>query len=154
MAIDFGGIGKKIKDTASGAVEKGKNSVEVMRLEGEIKTEETRIETIALDLGKAYYKSHKDDHEEQFDRHFNAIADSREKIAQLSQQITKLRGIIKCPTCGADANAESAFCPSCGGKIEHPDGEAAPAPGSKFCPNCGKELAATATFCTECGNKI
>lgn len=51
---------------------------------------------------------------------------------------------VACPSCSAQINQGSKFCPSCGAKIES----------SKKCPSCGAEVPANSKFCPECGAKI
>lgn len=51
---------------------------------------------------------------------------------------------VACPSCSAQINQGSKFCPSCGAKIES----------SKKCPSCGAEVPANSKFCLECGAKM
>lgn len=51
---------------------------------------------------------------------------------------------VACPSCSAQINQGSKFCPSCGAKIES----------SKKCPSCGAEVPANSKFCPECGAKM
>lgn len=78
---------------------------------------------------------------------------------------------IKCGNCGALADENAKFCPSCGKKMV-PAGSSAcpicgnPIPsGAKFCPSCGtatkavcptcgKEHAVGTKFCPDCGTKL
>ena len=63
--------------------------------------------------------------------------------------------MIKCPNCGRENSADSAFCSFCGAKI---DGQSAGAPEQRStvlrCPNCGKEISAGDLFCGFCGAKV
>ncbi len=48
---------------------------------------------------------------------------------------------MKCPGCSSEVDANSKFCPSCGGKLV------------SFCAKCGQQLAAGDAFCQSCGHK-
>ena len=54
---------------------------------------------------------------------------------------------IRCPKCGALADAGTKFCPQCGASLAQP---AAPT----NCPKCNAKLPAGAKFCAACGEKI
>jgi rubrerythrin len=154
MAIDFGGIGKKITDTAKGAGQKMKDTTEILKLEGSVKEETARIDQITFDLGKKYVESFADKYDPLFEQHFTAIKESRAKIDALKQQLIKLRGITTCKNCGTEIPAESAFCPSCGAKNEQPVAAVEAAPAGNRCVKCGAALPDGAVFCTECGQRV
>lgn len=48
------------------------------------------ISALFLDLGKAYYENHADDHETEFETQLAAIRDSYEKIAQYGQEAEEI----------------------------------------------------------------
>jgi len=57
---------------------------------------------------------------------------------------------IRCPKCGALAEAGTKFCASCGAKLTPPVVPAAPT----TCPKCNAKLPVGAKFCPACGEKI
>ncbi len=65
------------------------------------------------------------------------------KAAPASAEVGKIR----CPKCGAMADAGAKFCPQCGAPLTPP---AAPT----NCPKCSAKLPAGARFCPVCGEKI
>ena len=50
---------------------------------------------------------------------------------------------VACPTCGAQNNAGSRFCSSCGAPI-----------GPRKCPSCGADVPAGSRFCNSCGIQL
>ena len=48
---------------------------------------------------------------------FSVITESKAKIQSLKEQLKQLKGMYKCPQCGAEVPANSAFCSSCGAKL-------------------------------------
>ncbi|MCD8215927.1 MAG: zinc-ribbon domain-containing protein [Clostridiales bacterium] len=47
-----------------------------------------------------------------------------------------------CPSCGAEINKDTKFCPECGSPTEN------------HCPKCNAVIAGTPKFCPECGEKL
>ena len=58
---------------------------------------------------------------------------------RLIQERSQIRGIMSCPSCGAENPEGSSFCEACGARIQ-------PA-----CPACGSEYRPGARFCRACG---
>lgn len=63
---------------------------------------------------------------------------------------------MKCSKCGAENEAGSKFCESCGEKLEAPKKTTSSKSSSAkaVCPSCGKENKKTAKFCEECGTSL
>src|SRR5436190_9089309 len=51
-------------------------------------------------------------------------------------------GQSPCPSCGAETEPGSHFCPSCGRLLVEP------------CPSCGAETTVGARFCVACGHRL
>ena len=120
-----------------------------------ITLEEQNIEKFYYDLGKAHFEIHSDDAESELQPQISGIKSSKAKIADFTQQIKELKGIIACKGCGADVYKTAAFCTVCGTRIA-PEPVPAPAPvqltGTK-CVNCGGIVPEGSAFCTTCGTK-
>ena len=66
--------------------------------------------------------------------------------------IKQIKGIVKCPGCGADVPLQAAFCNACGARMAP---QAAPAPEDGVpCPACGAVSPKGNRFCTHCGAKL
>lgn len=173
----FDDFGKKISDASQGAIAKTKDFADVAKLNSNISDEERRINNAYQQIGKLYFEMHLEDFEDCFKDHFAAINESLGKIKDYRQQITNIKGVVKCPNCGAEVPKDSAFCSSCGTPVPKQDvpaaeaevvsaPEAAPveapveeapaveAPVEKKCPSCGATLEDGALFCTNCGTKV
>ena len=173
----FDDFGKKISDASQGAIAKTKDFADVAKLNSNISDEERRINNAYQQIGKLYFEMHLEDFEDCFKDHFAAINESLGKIQDYRQQITNIKGVVKCPNCGAEVPKDSAFCSSCGTPVPKQDvpaaeaeevsaPEAAPvetpveeapaveAPVEKKCPSCGATLEDGALFCTNCGTKV
>ncbi len=60
----------------------------------------------------------------------------------------------KCAKCGAQNDADAAFCIGCGAPMPVVAGESKAARPTVFCPNCGTKNDPDSAFCTSCGAKI
>ncbi len=146
-------LGKKVSDAGKGVAQQTKNLTEIARLTSVIDTEEKMVAQSYTQIGKTYYENHKNDPDAECAAQIALVNKSLEKIAQWREQIQRIKGIVKCPQCGAEIPYGSQFCGVCGTKIVRP--EAAPAAASvRRCPSCGAEAAAADRFCNKCGKPL
>ena len=149
----FDNIGSKASAAGQAAAEKARNFAEVNRLSGVISDHEKRISRLYFEIGQSYYERHKDDPEAEELERIAAITDTNEKIAVCRNQIKTLKGVEKCPNCGADVQNGSQFCNICGTRMPPASMKTAPKAGLT-CPTCGTELESDAAFCFNCGTKL
>ena len=149
----FDNIGSKASAAGQAAAEKARNFAEVNRLSGVISDHEKRISRLYFEIGQSYYERHKDDPEAEELERIAAITDTNEKIAVCREQIKTLKGVEKCPNCGADVQNGSQFCNKCGTRMPPASMKTAPKAGLT-CPTCGTELESDAAFCFNCGTKL
>ena len=73
-------------------------------------------------------------------------------------RIVEIKGIVKCPNCGAENSKTAAFCATCGTAMPVPVTEPVEVTEQnvveKKCPNCGEVINDGAAFCAKCGTKI
>ena len=149
----FDNIGSKASAAGQAAAEKARNFAEVNRLNGVISDHEKRISRLYFEIGQSYYERHKDDPEAEELERIAEITDTNEKIAVCRNQIKTLKGVEKCPNCGADVQNGSQFCNKCGTRMPPASMKTAPKAGLT-CPTCGAELESDAAFCFNCGTKL
>ena len=149
----FDNIGSKASAAGQAAAEKARNFAEVNRLNGVISDHEKRISRLYFEIGQSYYERHKDDPEAEELERIAEITDTNEKIAVCRNQIKTLKGVEKCPNCGADVQNGSQFCNKCGTRMPPASMKTAPKAGLT-CPTCGTELESDAAFCFNCGTKL
>jgi len=173
----FDELSKKLTKAGQDAVVTAKNFAETTKLNSQISDEKERLNACYVQIGRAYYERHADSQDNEFAEACKQIAESEAKIASLEEEVKKIRGVQKCPVCGADVPNNSKFCSKCGAVIEQAPvpaaqadagqsadanatapaeaaPEAAAASATIHCPNCNAEMAANMTFCTECGSKL
>ena len=68
-------------------------------------------------------------------------------------RIQDVKGMQRCPRCGAEISKEFAFCNFCGAAIPVNERNEAPADGVQ-CPKCGAVVEKGMRFCTACGQEI
>ena len=84
------------------------------KLNSMISDEEKRINHAYTEIGKLYFEHHTNDSEEMFTALIQSIHEANEKIADLRNQASEIKGIIKCAKCGAEVAKDAAFCGACG----------------------------------------
>lgn len=154
----FEQIGKKLSDAGQGAAQQAKNFADVTRLNSTISEKEKRIAQVYAEIGQAYYERHKNDRNLQAEEaeRIKEINTLNAEILQCQESVKQIRGVTKCPSCGADVPANAAFCNACGTKISSEEKEkSSPAPADELiCPKCHKLVPAENLFCNHCGTKI
>lgn len=150
----FEQIGKKLSDASQGAAQQAKNFADVARLNSAISEKEKHIAQIYAEIGQAYYERHKSDLQAEETERIKEINTLYTEILQCKENIKQIRGVAKCPNCGADVPADAAFCNACGARIPSEE-KSAPAPvDALLCPKCHKPVPAGNLFCYHCGTKI
>lgn len=111
-----------------------------------------KISALFLELGKAYYESHADDHETEFETQLAAIRDGYAKIAQCEQEAEEIAEHKRCPSCGAQLAEGSLFCNICGTRLQGvSDSAEQEGQNINVCPQCHATIRPGDVFCTVCG---
>ena len=97
--------------------QKVKDMTGIARLNMDIKAKENYINKQFAVIGEQYYEMHKDDIEPLFEE-MALINEAKEEILRMQNELADLKGMKKCPSCGATADQEAQYCPSCGTKYE------------------------------------
>lgn len=113
----FTKFAETITDTGKVVAQKAKDVAEVSKINSQISAEESRINAAYLSIGKRFYEENAGEVLEAYIQDFSVITESKAKIQSLKEQLKQLRGVGKCPQCGAEVPAKSAFCSFCGAKL-------------------------------------
>lgn len=109
-----------------------------------------RISGLCAELGRAYYESHADDHQTEYEAQLAAIREAYAAIAQYEKQAEEIAAGRRCPSCGAQLAEGSLFCNICGTKLQDfSDGEKKEE--QNLCPRCHAAISPGDIFCTSCG---
>ena len=90
--------------------------------------------------------------EEEFAGMVASIAESEEKIKSYRQQIQDIKGVVRCPQCGAEVQSGVAFCSSCGAPM--PKVQPVNTGDMVRCEGCGAMNKKGVRFCTSCGKPM
>lgn len=157
----FEQTGKWIMDAGQGLAQKKKNFSDVNRLNGAISGYEKKIAQLYASIGQTYYEQHREDAEPEQLPKIQEINGLLAEIARCKEELKQIKGIVKCPNCGAEVALTSNFCNVCGTKMpqeakaasEAAD-ETAAAPETRTCPSCHAPVEPGNEFCTHCGAKL
>lgn len=76
-----------------------------------------------------------------------------EEVEEVAEAVVEeVSATIKCASCGAELDDDSAFCTECGTPVNKAKDE--PEQSFIFCTNCGNKEDAGTKFCSECGTKL
>lgn len=143
----FEKITRKITNASQNVTSSAKKMTDVVRFNNIISDYEKEIMSLYVSVGKAYYEKHKDDEFAEEVETIKKITELDKQISSLQEQVKALKGLSKCPQCGADVKKDVLFCSNCGNKMPEPKAE-------NCCPQCGASVHEDSAFCSNCGTKI
>lgn len=146
----FDDLSKKVSDMGQKTLQKTREVSDTVKLNSQISDEEKRINNTYCEIGKLYFQKHPNDAEEEFLDMFQVVRDAEQKIKEYQEQIQNIKGVERCPQCGAEVPRGNAFCSCCGAKITQQQNEEA----TPKCANCGNEIKPGMRFCTACGAPV
>ena len=146
------GILDSITQGSQAVADKLKNVSDTATTSASISREKDALTNYYRMLGEKYYKLKGDAPDAELSEICSYIKQSHFNIKSLEDSLNTLKGIIRCPSCGAECPQDKNFCHSCGTKIakEEPAAEKKPI----FCINCGAKNSDDSLFCINCGTKI
>lgn len=145
-------IGKRLTDAGQNVAQQTKNFADVAQLNSTIADKEKKVSQLYLSIGQAYYEKHQNDTANEEQQKIDEINVLQAEIFQCREKIKQIKGVVKCPSCGADVPANAAFCNACGAKVERQ--EPVPEPAGRKCPVCQAIVEGGNAFCVNCGAKL
>lgn len=161
-------IGEKISQGAASVSNSTKKMTDTARIKSMISANNQEINKRMTQIGmcvKARCLNKIDDEEVlQLASEIDSIISNNE---QLSEELKRLSGIVRCANCGREIQNSVVYCPACGAKNIPPQpsepaqtqdtsacandqGYAEPV----FCTNCGYKETGGSVFCPNCGTKL
>lgn len=150
----FEQIGKKITNAGQSVAQQTKNFADVSQLNSAISEKEKRIAQLFLNIGQMYYEMHKENPSVEYHEIITEISTLYSEITQNQEKIKQIKGIIKCPKCGADVPLNASFCNTCGAKVEQDSVVEIENQSQRVCPVCHSVVGLNDSFCNHCGAKI
>lgn len=110
----------KTKEVFDVACKKTDEVVTVEKQKFNIASLKSKLEKDYADLGKIYYKLVKDSTEldDETRNLVDAILEKNEEIVRLNEDIQNIKNKRVCPECNANIDIKSAYCNSCGAKLD------------------------------------
>lgn len=116
----FEQLGKTLNEASDNLKRKTQNFSEVNSLEKQVNANQSVVQNLYVEIGRAYYEAHKGDAQGDYAEQCRMITDALNQIAQLQDQIRMKKGIQLCPNCGAQLTPGSMFCAGCGAQVAQP----------------------------------
>ena len=149
----FDDLGKKVTDVSQRAVQKTQEMSEISRINSSIAQNENVINGIYYQIGKLYVDIHGNDAEEPFADMVKTAIELAQQNDAYREKIQDVRGLQRCPKCGAEVSKEFAFCNFCGAPMPIKAINKAAADAVQ-CPRCGTAVEKGTRFCTYCGQEM
>lgn len=113
----FETLGKKLSDFGQATAKKTKDLTEITKRSAANADRNKKINQLFTEIGAAYYNAHKDDVECESADKIAEVTALMAEIAAAQEEINQIKGVTKCPHCGADVAFGNAFCNACGAKV-------------------------------------
>lgn len=117
----FEGLSKVISETSATAVSKTKELARIAQLNGAISDEEKIIAAAHTEIGRRYMENLAGERRDLFGDQIDLIAQAQGRIEALRRELDEVKGLGKCPYCGAAVEAGKAFCGNCGARLPQPE---------------------------------
>lgn len=118
----FEGLSKVISETSATAVNKTKELTRIARINAAISDERKTIEAAYTEIGRRYVENLSAEHRDLFGDQLDLIVAAQERMGALNRELEEVKGLGKCPNCGAPVEAGKAFCSSCGARLPQSTG--------------------------------
>ncbi|MCX7774049.1 MAG: zinc ribbon domain-containing protein [Clostridia bacterium] len=106
-----------VKKFGKNITDKGKDVIEITKLNSQIGAEKDKIKDLYLKIGEAVYKAYSAGEGSAYDELCGQIKEIDAKVVELNAKVLELKNATKCPNCGAEVTKETAFCSKCGAKV-------------------------------------
>lgn len=106
-----------VKKFGKNITEKGKDVIEITKLNSQISSEKDKIKDLYVKIGEQVYKAYSAGESSVYDESCAQIKEIELKINELTAKVLELKNASKCSNCGAEVTKDTAFCPKCGTKI-------------------------------------
>jgi uncharacterized protein (DUF2164 family) len=116
-------VGETITNKGKDVAKKAKDLAEIASLRTQITIQESSVNRIFQELGKMYYEQHKAGAGDEIVEKCSQIDTAVAEIERLKQAVMTLKGIRKCPVCGADVDDSAIYCSKCGAVLPVPEAE-------------------------------
>jgi rRNA maturation endonuclease Nob1 len=149
----------KLKEGATKAADKAKETVEVTRLNTQISGKKRDIERSYAKIGETVFQAYADGDLSAAEPEIQTLSQDiigwQKEIAALEQKIKEVKNEKDC-VCGKVVPLDAKFCQGCGHKFEEPVQPvgAAVTVVQANCPSCASVIEEDARFCGNCGHTL
>ena len=110
----FDDLSKTVSDLSRQTAEKTKRWTEMARIRALIAEEEGKRDSSYQMIGKLYVQRHAADPGEDFQSLVEAARKSEAAMEAYREQLRRIRGMLRCETCGTENPDTAAYCGCCG----------------------------------------
>ena len=114
----FEDLGKKLTKVGEAAAEKTKEVAEFTKVNAKILEIQNKLDKAYAEVGRKYIELHPINDEDDMKAVVDAAYALEDQLKELHKQLQELKGTMKCEVCGAECDAEAAFCSKCGAELK------------------------------------
>ena len=99
-------------------LDKGRQVIDLTKMGVKIEKEENNIEKLYANLGRVFYKVHKEAPEVMYEDLFRTIAGAEKQLEYLKNEEQIISGKSKCQKCDHEIHQADIFCSLCGASVK------------------------------------
>ena len=113
-------VSKKTGEVVEVVAKKAEQTVEITKIKSQNITKQRNNQRDFKDIGKIVYEKYKKGEvvDEAYIELCEAISEREESISKSKEEIAAWKGLEVCPKCNSHMDADAAYCPKCGEKVE------------------------------------
>lgn|GEM_PF-221932 len=116
----FDKLGETLVNASKDVSQKAKDLSGTAKLTLDIRSKEDQVQKLYTEIGRRYFDEHKEDDPVMYDE-MGQVKELLTAIEDMKKEMLDLKGAKVCPRCGAEVQAQDAYCKSCGAKMEDDD---------------------------------
>lgn len=114
----FEELGKNLTKAGEATVQKAKEVAEFTKINAKILELKGKLDKAYIEVGKQYVAAHPANEEEEMKSVVEAVYELEDQLKELRKQLQDLKGTTSCANCGAECDANAAFCSKCGAELK------------------------------------
>lgn len=122
----FDKLGDTLVNAGKDVSKKAKDLSGTAKLNMDIKSKEDFIQRQYTEIGRLYYEAHCKETDAEFAQQMAIVTEAYETIAQMRDEVLKIKGARVCPKCGAPVPDTAGFCGRCGTPLNQMPPQGAP----------------------------
>ncbi|MGN0334781.1 MAG: zinc ribbon domain-containing protein [Lachnospiraceae bacterium] len=110
-------LGRTLTQVGQATAQKTKEVADMAKINAKILDSQNKVDKVYEEIGRKYVEEHAADPEEALRGLVQSALRLEDQIREYRNQLNEIKGVAKCPNCGAECDINASYCSSCGGPM-------------------------------------